>query len=144
MDPKDLVAGLTTAAPGWSRLDLPHRELLDNLHRRAVDDLCRSDLRGAGDLQGLAATLRTIDIARLCWVAVYAYSRCRDLVCQCCADRAASTYNADPGHDGRALEPIREQAAAVRVARSRQLHSCELMVAGARHTVTLRFVTTDA
>src|SRR5262245_3408168 len=140
MDPKDLVAGLTAAAPGWARLDLPHRELLDNLHRRAVDDL----RRGAGDLQGLAEALRTIDIARICGAAGEGMARLREQVIQCLAEREASTYDVDPGRDGRALESIREQATADRVARSSQLHSCELMVAGAKHTVTLRFVTTDA
>jgi hypothetical protein len=148
MDPKDLVAGLTAAAPGWSRLDLPHRELLDSLQRRAVDDLRRSgDLRSgdlrSGDLQGLAEALRTIDIARFCGAAGEGMARLREQVIQCLTERDATTYDVDPGRDGRALEAIREQATVDRVARASQFHSCELMVAGAKHTVTLRFVTTD-
>src|SRR5580765_2850745 len=139
MDPKDLVAGLLAAAPGWSRLDQPHRALLDSLHRRAVDDLRRS-----GDLQGLAEALRTIDVARVCGAKFEGMARLREQVVQCLAEREASTYDVDPDRDSRTLESIREQATVERVARSSQLHPCELMVAGAKHPVTLRFVTTDA
>jgi len=139
MDPGDLLGGLEGLPPCWARLDLPHRELLDGLHGRAVDDMRRS-----ADVHAAAAALRTIDVAAICGVAAEGMSRLRAQLLRCLAEAGASTYGLDLGRDGRSSQLIRAEATVDRIARANLAFPCEIMVAGKKHAVTLRVVTTDA